>query len=398
MTTGNRNGQKGGNSRSAARAARIRRLRIRFALVAALLLTAAACDAGNASGTPGGAGHADLNDRTETEQDDAANGRGATENGPGNPAHGRGLPVTPPEDGTDEPLDEQFVSLAETGAPVADLLAFIRTFAGQASEGELSAMLLILEEKQWEQGYALEDRYYEDPAIQETLFEWYVEHRRLPRAADLPDGPAKRLLADAEAGGYKTETAEGVFFPVIDYAVYKTFRARATEDVQAYFALMAKEADEPAVKDGALIIPWEEAARRALAFEAFVAAYPDSVRAGTAERLLMDYTYISFQGIDHSPLFEREGGPVVGAVLKAYKRVLAERDKKAGNGKKGNGEQGGTAGAPAADSRYLANLREFVRLVEAGGGRQTAEVRAFQERVTEGLLDEYDKRYGGNGG
>jgi len=316
-----------------------------------------------------------------------------------------GLPVTPPEDASDEPLDEQFVSLAETGAPVADLLKFIRTFADTASPVELSAMLLILEEKQLEQGYALEDRFYEEQDVQGELFDWYVKHERLPRAEDLPDGPVRKLLEDVEAGGFKVETAEGFFFPVIDYEVYKQFQSRVTEDVRAYIGLMAKESGEPAVKDAALIIPWEEVARRALAFEAFIAQYPESARAAAVDRLRMDYTYITFKGIDNSPLFERDGGPVVKAVLDAYKNVLAEQDnlaKKGENATRKNGKSGkigtsnniGTTGNVASDSRYLADLREFVRLIEAGGGKQTDEVKAFQEKVTDGLLDEYEERYG----
>jgi hypothetical protein len=168
---------------------------------------------------------------------------------------------------------------------------------------------------------------------------------------------------------------------------------------------MAKESGEPAVKDAALIIPWEEVARRALAFEAFIAQYPESARAAAVDRLRMDYTYITFKGIDNSPLFERDGGPVVKAVLDAYKNVLAEQDnlaKKGENATRKNGKSGkigtsnniGTTGNVASDSRYLADLREFVRLIEAGGGKQTDEVKAFQEKVTDGLLDEYEERYG----
>lgn len=330
----------------------------RLAAVLVCLALLVALQSGCGTGRGGKAG--DASEQTEP--------TGGNQPGPSQ----EGIPQTPPEDGLDTPLDEQFVSLAETGAPVADLLAFMHTYAGQASRREMTDMLLIFEEKQLEQGYALEDRYYEDAAIQEALFDWYVKHQRLPRAADLADGPAKRLLEDAEAGGYKTETAEGVFFPVIDYAVYKTFQSRVIDDVQAYIDLMIKESGEPAVKDAALIIPWEEVARRALAFEAHAAAYPDSARAQTVDRLRMDYTYISFMGIDNSPLFDGEGGPVVPAVLKAYKKVIREWNR---------------------ESQYMSDLREFVHLIEAAGGIQSEEVRAFQERVTEGLLDEYDERH-----
>lgn len=337
-------------------------------VMAVLLLLASGCTGKSADG-----GHAGQTGGADGAggglQDDAGTASGDQTKG------GRdGLPETPPEDDSDLPLDEQLASLAETGAPVADLLNFVRMFAGQASPAEMSAMLQILEEKQLEQIFALEDRFYEEAGIQEELLNWYVKLERLPKAADLPDGPAKRLLEDTEAGGYKAETAEGMFFPVIDYAVYKEFRSRATEDMQAYIDLMAKESDEPAVKDAALVIPWEEVARRALACESFVAAYPDSPRAAMADRIRKDYTYITFRGIDNSPLFEREGGPAVEAALSAFKKVLETAD--------------GTA-----DSRYLSDLREFVRLIEAGGGRQTDAVRAFQEKVTEGLLDDYDEQY-----
>lgn len=356
--------------------------RVLFAALAVWLLSAAGC---------AGDGNAGQTDEAGT----ANGGQTADGRATGPAGDGTGLPETPPEDDPDLPFDEQLVSLAETGAPVADLLKFVRVFADQASPAEMSAMLRILEEKQLEQVYALEDRFYEDPAVQEELFGWYIKLERLPRAEDLPDGPAKRLLEDAEAGGYKVETAEGLFFPVLDYAVYKAFRSRATEDMQAYIDLMARESDEPAVKDAALIIPWEEVARRALDFESFVAAYPDSPRAAMADRLRKDYTYITFKGVDNSPLFEREGGAMVEAALAAFKKVMAENGNgQSGARKNGNGKGIGNGGKDAAaESRYLSDLREFVRLVEAGGGRQTDAVRAFQDKVTEGLLDDYEKRY-----
>jgi len=53
-----------------------------------------------------------------------------------------------------------------------------------------------------------------------------------------------------------------MFFPVIDYEVYKKYSEYVTEDVKEYINIMAEESNNPPAKDAALVVGWDEVLKR----------------------------------------------------------------------------------------------------------------------------------------
>src|SRR5690554_6132018 len=83
------------------------------------------------------------------------------------------------------------------------------------------------------------------------------------------DQELKELLIETRNSGYKVETAEGMFFPIIDYQFYKQFTSYLSNDMENYIKIMSVESKEVPAKDAALVIGWDEILNRALSQEEF---------------------------------------------------------------------------------------------------------------------------------
>jgi len=76
----------------------------------------------------------------------------------------------------------------------------------------------------------------------------------LGKVYEIEDEKVRELLSKTKNSGYRVETAEGMFFPVIDYEVYKKYSEYVTEDVKEYINIMAEESNNPPAKDAALVV------------------------------------------------------------------------------------------------------------------------------------------------
>ncbi len=269
------------------------------------------------------------------------------------------------EDDTD--VVNGYNGLIASGASSAEMLQYITDNYTKVKPETLTTMLVELERSQHDQSLVLEERYYTEAGVQEKLMDLYAAADfTMPSLDQIEDETLKKLLQDTEAAGYKPETAEGSFFPVIDYERYREFQSHVTADMKAYIDIMALESNKPAVKDAGLIIKWSEVVERARSMEKFLKDYPDSVKQEDMQGLFNGYKYISFYGIDNAPLFSYTDKTIVPEVKEAYLQAL----------------EGGTK-----DSAYLQTMQEFLDVVERNGGKQTEEVQTFQEKTTSGLLD-----------
>jgi hypothetical protein len=74
----------------------------------------------------------------------------------------------------------------------------------------------------------------------------------LGKAEEIGDAELRDALLAVRDGGYRVDTAEGMYFPVIDYGRYRKYRGLVTDDLAAYIDLMAVESDLAPAKDP----PW----------------------------------------------------------------------------------------------------------------------------------------------
>lgn len=192
------------------------------------------------------------------------------------------------------------------------------------------------------------EKKFENNALQKEMVRVYRENGwKLGDFNDIQDNELKAIVDEAISNGYKVETAEGFFFPVIDYSFYNEYHEDLTPDLVAYFEIMAVESDQTPVKDAALMISWEEILNRGLRQEEFIKEYGSSSRVEAMEELLKRYVTFGLFGCNNTPLFSYdskqmiseakeaylnhpwdEGRGSFSALMKEYLKVLEENDYK----------------------------------------------------------------------
>lgn len=120
---------------------------------------------------------------------------------------------------------------------------------------------------------------------------------------NINDKDLEKLEEEIKDKGYKIETAEGSFFPVIDYEFYEDYSSFVTPDIKDYISIMAIESNEAPAKDAALVISWDEIINRTLKQEEFIKLYPDSSKTGDIQDIYNKYVYFAFYGLNNTPLF-----------------------------------------------------------------------------------------------
>ncbi|NGM80874.1 hypothetical protein G5B47_00455 [Paenibacillus sp. 7124] len=176
----------------------------------------------------------------------------------------------------------------------------------------------------------------------------------------ITDNSVRSLLTESYGYGYKLETSEGMYYPVMHYEGFKYFKPYIGKDIAAYIDLMAADSNKPALSDAAIIIPWNELINRTLALEAFVKAYPTSNRtAAVKEKLRLMETFVFF-GSNNTPAYQygAQGEPtIIDPELKqAYEKAVL------------NG---------AGDSSVLKTIQSVLGMLDASGDKWNGNIEKF---------------------
>lgn len=134
----------------------------------------------------------------------------------------------------------------------------------------------------------------------------------------------RKLLIELRDTGYKIETSEGMYYPIMHYEGFKAFKPYIAKDIAAYIDLMATESNRPATYDAGIVITWDEVIARAVIMEDFVQKYPKSNRVSAVQTELGYAASRTFYGTDNTPAYDYEGEAIDPALKKAYENVLLE--------------------------------------------------------------------------
>lgn len=174
------------------------------------------------------------------------------------------------------------------------------------------------------------------------------------------DANLKKLLTQTRDAGYKLETAEGMYYPVINYEKYKVFGNHTTTDIRSYIDIMAMESGQAATKDAALRIGYQQLAGRVLAQEAFLNQYPHSNRTQAIKKLHDLYFFYTFYGTNNTPLFDYDTGKIHPNAKKGYQLVVQRNmDSK---------------------STYIQKLKAFMTLLDQNGDQRTTQVSTWLKK------------------
>ncbi len=248
--------------------------------------------------------------------------------------------------------------MAKESVTAADVSKYLDAYLGDLSPETAAELVRAFEEVQqktlpeWQE-------LFDDPELQEAIRPHYHPGWTREEAGRIMDEETRTLLLSTFDQGFKIETAEGYFFPVIDYTSYARYRSAVTPDLAAYLDLMAVESEKPPVKDAALLIGWEEMIERALRQEEFLAAYPSSPQVEAVRRLLGRYRYFALFGCDNTPLFSYGTKVMRPEARQAY--LAQEWDPQKGD--------------------FSALIEEYLAILAENDYRLTAEVEAFRKKA-----------------
>lgn len=270
-------------------------------------------------------------------------------------------PAAQAEDGKGAAAIAAFNVLAgKQGVRAAELLAALEGSIRSVSRNEATAMIVAAEGAQKRDLPRLEEMLSAD-GLQRKLDRFYRTGIDLGKAGEIADAELRAAMLAVRDGGYRVETAEGMYFPVIDYGRYRQYRELITADLAAYIDLMAAESDRAPAKDAALVIGWNEIVRRAFAQENFLRTYEDSPRARDVRNLYRRYLGFVFYGANNTPLFIYDSLTMNAEAKTAY------------------------AAASGGDSRLAARLREYMDLLAKKGYRLDAEVEEYRKQAVREL-------------
>ena len=239
-----------------------------------------------------------------------------------------------------------------------EIITFIDSNIAQVSQENASAMIVSLEALQKQKLDNLQTRYNDD-TVQRKIISQYPRGFDISHLDEVKNAQLKTLLTETISDGYKLETAEGTYFPVINYGAYRKYVSAVTPDMGDYIGIMANESDKVAAKDAALIIGWDEVVNRTMTMEKFIKDYPNSVKLEDVKQLYKRYVIYTFYGANNTPLFRYDSQTIVPEAKKSYQNALAK----------------------GTDSKYLATINSFLNLVDKSGNKLTNEVDQYRKNV-----------------
>lgn len=267
---------------------------------------------------------------------------------------------------------------------VAQVVVYLDEYIGAAGKEKAATMVLGLERVQ-QANLARWQQRYEDEELQNKLWQIYGDRwspQEITGRAEKVDEKLHELLQETIANGYKVETAEGQYFPVIDYTFYRRYHAAVPPELAAYLELMAVESEAPPVKDAALVIGWDEILRRAANQERFLrtsGAQAGGKEAGEGQeqgageyrtvitravrKLLKRYLGFALYGCDNTPLFDYRTKAMNPEARRAYEEFLSR------------------AGDDEEDGEFSAEIKAYMDVLAENDYRLTPAVDAYREQV-----------------
>lgn len=234
-----------------------------------------------------------------------------------------------------------------------EMLEYIRGNIGHSLESDAADLVLRLETLQKNYIDQLTEKYYSDEVARDEL----IKLGTIPSTAEnIQNAALRELLNDSYSNGFKTETAEGDYFPVIDYQIYRQFSEYLPNDLQEYFQLMAVESDKIPARDGSLVIDWEEVVRRSYSQQEFILNNEKSQKLADVQELFEKYVSFIFNGLPNTPDFSYETKRLDSKLREALMHIAEEK----------------------GDTPLEKKIAEYLDVLEKNGYKLNDEVKQFR--------------------
>jgi hypothetical protein len=223
---------------------------------------------------------------------------------------------------TENKIMSEFRLLIGTNPKLKSVIEFIDKNIPNVTKENGFAMVEDLEQIQEKYLTSLEEKFFSSGDIQDKISKLYKSGLDLSKINDIKDEELKTLLLETRDSGYRIETAEGMYFPMMNYEYYKKYNTYVTADMKEYIDIMAVETNKVPAKDAALIIGWDDIIKRALSQEAFIKNYGNSTKAESVKKLQKRYITFILYGLNNTPLFDYETKELVPAAKTVYLNAI----------------------------------------------------------------------------
>src|SRR5690554_3674795 len=270
---------------------------------------------------------------------------------------------------------QEFNELLQMENNTIKVLDFIDNNISLLSEENASQMINEFEKYQKNCLPNVEEKFY-DNELQKRIYKVFQDGFNLSKVNDinevnkLNDPDLKELLIEIRNSGYKVETAEGMFFPIIDYKFYQQYSPYLSTDMGEYIRIMSVESQQAPAKDAALVIKWAEVVKRALSQEEFIIKHPDSLKIVDMKDLYQKYLNFIFFGLNNTPLFSYDSNMMVTEARNTYLETVNSKG--------------------VSNSKLLESLMKFLELLETNNYKLTDEVEEYRENTAEDILFTYN--------
>jgi hypothetical protein len=217
----------------------------------------------------------------------------------------------------------EFMALVEGNTKPDAIIGFIGNYIASVSRDNAGIMLGELEKVQKNYLVKMEEKYYAD-TLQSSLNKVYKPGFDLNKIDEIQDAELKTLLIETRDMGYKVETSEGMYYPIMNYEYLKKYSLYATEDIMEYINIMAVETNKVPAKDAALIIGWDEVIERALAQESFIKKYGSSDKIESMKELQKRYLTFILYGLNNTPLFSYDTNTIEPEAKEVYQKAVKD--------------------------------------------------------------------------
>lgn len=215
-------------------------------------------------------------------------------------------------------MDNFKALLQKNEVTISEVMKYVDEHIVAVSPTNASTMVIELEQLQKNKLMKLQDKFGDSEAVQKALIPIYKNGLTSQGIGSIQNQEVKDLLVESQNSGYKIETAEGMYFPVIDYTAYKKYHNAVTPDIAAFIDIMAVEAEKTPIKDAALMISWSEIIKRAQAQERFIKDYGNSAKVEDMRQLLKRYSVFAMYGANNTPLFSYDTKQMVATAKSTY--------------------------------------------------------------------------------
>jgi len=244
----------------------------------------------------------------------------------------------------DEITYQAFIKSADEVALI-DLKAYVDKRIQDAPKMMVDHFVAYYEKRLNEAQYDLSDLFFEE-GVQEALIETFdYDYFSQDQLSKVDNPEIVEKIAPVLSMGYKIETTEGMYYPIVDYNILYTYEDYVTQGVKQYLQLKKRESDIMAYSDAAVVVPWSELGKRLLMAEAVLdATLPELMEKNLIEDF--KWTMMSFTlGTNNTPVFAYDdktivdtemlesfkelaeiGGPISRGIMKPYLKVLEEEN------------------------------------------------------------------------